>query len=467
MTNYFQLPTDVPWALYRADKVVASGTGVGALRVAIEAAFHVRRRRMATTGLHALAFRVRDDSRSVVQVWVCDDDSLHGLWESASAHAPQGTEVELAHADPFLANGPGPFAGKQVVLDKLHTLELSALEGRNALSLGGVDEKGVRKLLDRIADHLHEVSNQVAALPQPVVVDRVSYALGRLDVTAPQRIWLQVDADSRTEDRDEPFPVSHDSVTWSSESIGGQEVPYVREDIAHGFLLPMATAPKDGTPVLLKFKSVEALPERLEAMADRWFVGANRGDSTEWGFAAPVGYGGIASERLAGWTPIRDEIHPCGVTHGLQAACMSVPRTAADAFLDFFRERGEALFAEFGMEAVDLFNAAQSERRAQAEPAGQYSPWELAMAVRKESAGGERMTMTQLDTIADLLDVYPVWPRASESEQQSGWTWSFRWMERLRETMGEGEGCTPSIEDIDALLSVLAGLPRAAVVAGD
>lgn len=251
----------------------------------------------------------------------------------------------------------------QPIFDKLHTLELSALQGRSALSLGGVDEQGVRKLLARLAGHLHELTEMVGFLPEPAAFDAPSSALGELDTTAPARIWLQVDAGSVGESRDEAFPADHEGVTWCEDSIGGLEVPYVRADLAHGFLRPMASAPMDGTPVLLKMKPASDLPERLGAMADRWFVGANRNDASEWGFAAPVGYGGIPATRMVGWMPVPDGVELAGTATAHQAACPSAPRTAADAFLDFFRDRGGALFAEFGLNAVELYNAAQQERR--------------------------------------------------------------------------------------------------------
>lgn len=54
---------------------------------------------------------------------------------------------------------------------------------------------------------------------------------------------------------------------------------------------PMAVAPKDGTPVLLKFK--DDLSEYHKVWEGMFFVGRSRGDIMEWGFAAPVGMGGF------------------------------------------------------------------------------------------------------------------------------------------------------------------------------
>lgn len=59
--------------------------------------------------------------------------------------------------------------------------------------------------------------------------------MSRVDVlteSAPERIWLQVDADGDAEDRSEPIMrESWGDMTWCAEEIGGQEVAYVRSDI--------------------------------------------------------------------------------------------------------------------------------------------------------------------------------------------------------------------------------------------
>ena len=59
-------------------------------------------------------------------------------------------------------------------------------------------------------------------------------AVAALDASAPERIWLQVDTDGDNDDRSEPIPrESWDELTWHYEPIGGQEVEYVRVDLAH------------------------------------------------------------------------------------------------------------------------------------------------------------------------------------------------------------------------------------------
>lgn len=54
--------------------------------------------------------------------------------------------------------------------------------------------------------------------------------------TAPERIWLQVDAGAFPDDRDEPFPKLHVGITWCDISVGGVEVEYVRADVAQEHL---------------------------------------------------------------------------------------------------------------------------------------------------------------------------------------------------------------------------------------
>jgi len=61
---------------------------------------------------------------------------------------------------------------------------------------------------------------------------------GRVDVlseSAPERIWLQVDADGNESDRSEPLSKDDWSeLTWHFDPIGGQEVEYIRFDlVAH------------------------------------------------------------------------------------------------------------------------------------------------------------------------------------------------------------------------------------------
>lgn len=72
--------------------------------------------------------------------------------------------------------------------------------------------------------------------------------------------------------------------------------------------LPIETAPRDGTPVLLLLKN--PLPVKNRPDLDRWhgipFVGRKPAlsDYPHWNFAAPVGQGGFPDEWIAGWQPL-------------------------------------------------------------------------------------------------------------------------------------------------------------------
>lgn len=58
-------------------------------------------------------------------------------------------------------------------------------------------------------------------------------AAGPMDLSAPPFVWLQVDTDGDNEDRSEAIPPeAWDHLSWHYESIGGQEVRYIREDLA-------------------------------------------------------------------------------------------------------------------------------------------------------------------------------------------------------------------------------------------
>lgn len=59
-------------------------------------------------------------------------------------------------------------------------------------------------------------------------------AAGALDLSAPPRVWLQVDTDGDNDDRSEAIPEkAWIDLTWHYEYIGGQEVQYIRADLAH------------------------------------------------------------------------------------------------------------------------------------------------------------------------------------------------------------------------------------------
>lgn len=55
-----------------------------------------------------------------------------------------------------------------------------------------------------------------------------------LTPSAPERVWLQIDAcDS---DRSQPYPANDDGISWCRESIGGAEVDYIRSDLVRAAL---------------------------------------------------------------------------------------------------------------------------------------------------------------------------------------------------------------------------------------
>jgi hypothetical protein len=66
---------------------------------------------------------------------------------------------------------------------------------------------------------------------------------------------------------------------------------------------PINSSPKDGTPVLLKFKSDLSQFDFRSNWEGKLFVGRNHGGSgmMGWGFAAPVGCGGFPDDCFEGW----------------------------------------------------------------------------------------------------------------------------------------------------------------------
>jgi hypothetical protein len=69
---------------------------------------------------------------------------------------------------------------------------------------------------------------------------------------------------------------------------------------------PIETAKRDGTPVLVKLRDdiyPGLRPERadLKGWNGITAVMRNRGDPSDWCFAAPVGHGGFPDEWMVGW----------------------------------------------------------------------------------------------------------------------------------------------------------------------
>jgi hypothetical protein len=75
--------------------------------------------------------------------------------------------------------------------------------------------------------------------------------VSRVDVlsqSAPPMVWLQVDTSGNNDKRDEPIQRENwGDLTWCYESIGGQEVRYVREDMV-AELIAAARAVLGDTP---------------------------------------------------------------------------------------------------------------------------------------------------------------------------------------------------------------------------
>ena len=71
---------------------------------------------------------------------------------------------------------------------------------------------------------------------------------------------------------------------------------------------PMVIAPKDGTPVLLKFR--DDLSKHCKRDKEYWegvvFVGKNHNTRSQWMFAAPVGMSGFPDAWFEGWYDIKD-----------------------------------------------------------------------------------------------------------------------------------------------------------------
>lgn len=69
-------------------------------------------------------------------------------------------------------------------------------------------------------------------IPELLAAQPLGYAPGKLDLTAPARIWLQIDATAANAERSMHFPVRKHDITWNGSPVGGLEVQYVRADLA-------------------------------------------------------------------------------------------------------------------------------------------------------------------------------------------------------------------------------------------
>lgn len=109
----------------------------------------------------------------------------------------------------------------------------------------------------------------------------------------------------------------------------------------------MKTAPKDGTPVLLKFKDDLKQFSRNdeyweESFSGIFFVGRNNSDKSStkindcWSFAAPVGHGGIPDIWLEGWEHLPDKLKSCPLYTDYEKSCQALKQNKIDNSTDEF-----------------------------------------------------------------------------------------------------------------------------------
>lgn len=101
-----------------------------------------------------------------------------------------------------------------------------------AYSMGFANAQELREFIVWPTDFFDSVRAAIAT-------DRATRAepveLSRIQRTAPERIWLQVDPDIDAADTD--FH-DQDEVTWADDDIGENDVPYVRVDLAAAPVVP-------------------------------------------------------------------------------------------------------------------------------------------------------------------------------------------------------------------------------------
>lgn len=65
---------------------------------------------------------------------------------------------------------------------------------------------------------------------------------------------------------------------------------------------PIETAPRDGVPLLIRFR--DDLPSRVSGFAGKCAVMRWTFDGGEWSYHGPIGMGGFPDEWIAGWMPL-------------------------------------------------------------------------------------------------------------------------------------------------------------------
>ena len=115
------------------------------------------------------------------------------------------------------------------------------------------DEAAVDEAEERYLGMWAAIENTKIAAPD--------YVPGKLDATAPARIWLQIDTDGSNEDRQADWPGT-EGVSWYDEPIGGLEIEYVRADLVSSQNADAGEACESGDPSCgpVEFHDSEGIP---------------------------------------------------------------------------------------------------------------------------------------------------------------------------------------------------------------
>lgn len=179
-----------------------SGIGEAAVKALRDAGFTVERKQIATvrgpdgedTGIPVYFERVEPTDAEVAQI------------AEANALRPATRDDSKALADAML----------RIIAQVQEALGITEEDAACA--------NGAEEMLDAI-EGLKAAAQRTATAQQEAV------AVGPMDLSAPAKIWLQVDPNGDEDDRSEPIKYV-DEMTWCAESVGGQEIAYIRADLA-------------------------------------------------------------------------------------------------------------------------------------------------------------------------------------------------------------------------------------------
>lgn len=156
-----------------------------------------------------------------------DGSKVHGLQVSCD-ECPEEGSITLAEFPPASLTPPPTVNGGRDDAE------------RDADIYGtGFLVDGKRVAPDRVQIIVRKAGPSIGESPTAIIqpesaLQGEDYTPGLLDFTAPPRVWLQIDTDGDNTDRSEAIPrEAWPDLTWCYESIGGQEVQYVRADLAH------------------------------------------------------------------------------------------------------------------------------------------------------------------------------------------------------------------------------------------